>query len=257
MDFSNHVGSHPSLGVVDHVSFVPLGEDACPLSATRAARDFSVAINADESAAVPIYYYGLLSDSQRRLQDLRRALGYFDRPATEPSSVGDVTGRRGASPGATAALVPDVGPMAAFSASRGVMTLGVVPELVRNLNVRFRCEPAAATGDRGALEATCRRALATAVTRRIRVPGLVEALTLPYGSVGAADEAVAVEVACNLLRPRQHSTEQVEAAARALFERFLSETDGASSGSWKLTDIYTTGPDEDGLLELLAASERR
>ncbi len=134
------------------------------------------------------------------------------------------------------------------------MTLGVVPELVRNLNVRFRCEPAAPSGDRGALEATCRRALATAVTRRIRVPGLVEALTLPYGSSG---EAVAVEVACNVLRPRQHSAQRVEAAARALFERFLSETDGASSGSWQLTDIYTTGPDEDGLLELLAASERR
>lgn len=251
MDFSRHVGSHPSLGAVDHVSFAPLGEDACSLSATLAARDFSAAINADESATVPIYYYGLLSDSQRRLQDIRRALGYFDGPT------GDAVGRCAASQETTAALAPDVGSTATYSARRGIMTLGVVPELVRNLNGRFRFEPAAAaSGDRDAAEATCRRALAAAVTRRIRVPGLVEALTLPYGSLGTSGEAITVEVACNLLRPRQHSEEQVEAAVRVWFERFLSENDGALAGRWQLTDVYTTGPDERSLLELLAASGR-
>lgn len=242
------------------MSFVPLGKDACARSATQAARDFSAALNADESVALPVYYYGLVSASQRRLQDIRRAFGYFEQPMSEMAAVaglGDLVGRRAASLQAASALTPDEGSIATYTSRRGIMTLGVVPELVRNLNFRFRCRLVAAHGDRGAAEAQCRRALSAAVTKHTRIAGLVEALTLPYGSRDVDDETIAVEVACNLLRPRQHSEERVEAAVRTLFDRFVSECDGARTGRWRLTDVYTTGPDEGSLLDLLAARVHR
>ena len=70
LDMRTHRGSHPTLGVVDHVSVFPLGSTPM-VDAVETAR----AIGADLASQVPILFYGKIND--RSLAETRRQTSYF------------------------------------------------------------------------------------------------------------------------------------------------------------------------------------
>eukprot|EP01031_Cornospumella_fuschlensis_P025515 gene25515-30805_t len=165
IDFHKHAGAHPSLGVVDHVCFSPLGDfsnqENPMLSVASLARSFGQAIN--HISRVPVYYYGHATEDSRRLRDVRRSLGYFGTP----TAAGGINTNR-------AALVPDIGALS--DPHKGIMCIGAVP-LVVNCNMRFRPQDP--------------RDKVLRVTQAVRSHD-VEALTLQH-------QDGAYEVACNLL----------------------------------------------------------
>eukprot|EP01031_Cornospumella_fuschlensis_P026196 gene26196-31633_t len=165
IDFQKHTGTHPSLGVVDHVCFSPLGglnnQDNPMPSVASLARSFGQAIN--DISGVPVYYYGHATADSRRLKDVRRSLGYFGTP----TAASGININR-------AALVPDIGALP--DPHKGIMCIGAVP-LVVNCNMRFRPQDP--------------RDMVLRVTQAVRSHD-VEALTLRH-------QDGAYEVACNLL----------------------------------------------------------
>lgn len=119
IDFTQHQGTHPTLGTVDHISFVPL-ENATMLDATNVAQSFCQSFV--ESFQVPIYTYGELSPTKLKLKDLRKQLGYFGVSSTQSTS----------SP-----PVADFVPSITNTINHGITCVGVVP-FVLNFNIRFR-----------------------------------------------------------------------------------------------------------------------
>lgn len=233
VDFRLHRGTHPTLGAVDHVCFSPLGsgsvgDSSGPIDQAAAAalgRDFGRALH--EQEAVSVYFYGAASagaeqGAPRALKDVRRELGYFEQ--------GGIAGaeRADALWALMANAAPDLGGGGAGEDAsgfvrRGLTCVGVVP-LVRNFNVRFG--PGAA------------KPLVAQVTRHLREPGCVEALTLPWRD--------RFEVACNL---RSHAPEH---SPEALLHRAveLSAPLGLS-----IEEHYCTGPGVADLLQLLQDRE--
>lgn len=119
IDFTTHQGTHPTLGTVDHISFVPL-ENATISEATQTANAFCRSFM--ESFQVPMYSYGDLSPHKTRLRDLRKELGYFEGQTQAVSS--------------TNILTPTYAPTTR-DATKGIACVGVVP-FVLNFNIRFR-----------------------------------------------------------------------------------------------------------------------
>jgi glutamate formiminotransferase len=74
IDFSVHNGTHPTLGAIDHISLSPIGDETMQNTVTAAR---CIAQQLYECKSVPIYYYGALSPTNARLQDIRRSLNYF------------------------------------------------------------------------------------------------------------------------------------------------------------------------------------
>ena len=123
IDFTSHSGTHPSLGVIDHVCFFPLGSMPMEKVVMQAKR-FASEINSSEN--IPTYYYGEASPlssctNKIKLKDIRKSLGYFD--STFPNLK-------------NCPYPPDLGPTA-IDHSKGVMCVGTVP-FVQNFNIRFQ-----------------------------------------------------------------------------------------------------------------------
>lgn len=235
IDFGQHQGTHPALGSVDHVCFSQLGADGSGSpTASKLGRDFGRALN--EQEGVDVYFYGGASPgadtgSPRSLRDIRSDLGYFSAEphvGAERAHALRALVRLGAQSGTggPALCAPESGGEAEATsrfASKGVTCVGVVP-LVRNLNMRFA--------------RTDSKALVARVTAGVRVPGAVEALTLPWQDC--------FEVACNLRSSApEHSPEAVLARALAL----------AAPLGLTLETHYCTGPGEAELLQLLQDRE--
>lgn len=70
LDFTQHQGTHPTLGVVDHICFSPLGSTTIQEASTM-AKMFAMQLN--EVNRVPIYFYGGLSSKLVKLADLRKS----------------------------------------------------------------------------------------------------------------------------------------------------------------------------------------
>ncbi len=71
LDISKHQGSHPRIGIIDVVPFIPI-KNITEEDLTLMVRAFSKRISA--SFDVPIFYYGMLSSNheQKTLHDLRK-----------------------------------------------------------------------------------------------------------------------------------------------------------------------------------------
>jgi len=128
IDFTQHQGTHPTLGTVDHISFVPL-ENSTISDATLVAKSFCQSFI--DSFQVPIYSYGELSSTKKKLKNLRKELGYFDQSQIQ-SSV----------PSVSSVPVPDYVTSSSPSSihqniRHGLTCVGVVP-FVLNFNIRFR-----------------------------------------------------------------------------------------------------------------------
>ncbi|KAL6975793.1 hypothetical protein U1Q18_024589 [Sarracenia purpurea var. burkii] len=172
VDFELHCGSHPRLGVVDHICFHPLG---CTSLDQTAAIAKSLAADVGSSLQVPTFLYGAANEEGRTLDSIRRELGYF-----KPNSTGNQwVGGPKAEP---LPLKPDVGPAYAVQ-TKGIIVIGATP-WVDNYNV-----PVYSTDI-----ATVRRIAKRVSGRGGKGLPSVQAMALAHG------EDV-IEVACNLLDP--------------------------------------------------------
>jgi glutamate formiminotransferase len=162
LDLSTHHGSHPRIGALDVLPFVPLASVSMPETVALARR---VGATLGERHRLPIYFYGqaATSEARRRLPDVRRD-GYGGLEARLRS----LEGR------------PDAGP-ARFDPRSGAILVGARDILVA-FNVWLETE------DLG---------VARAVARLVRESGgglpAVQALGVPLPSRGI------VQVSMNLL----------------------------------------------------------
>lgn len=236
LNFQDHSGSHPTLGVCDHVTFCPLrsgdkealGEnkdDASGLISTSGiAKDFMKKISSKAS----VFSYGGASDNDIPLATIRRRLGYFNQVTDSADECvydsEDLRARvrecvshatRGDSSHSFSFYEDS---LQELNSAVGVTCVGAIPYIM-NFNVKFD-------------EASDVR-LVKKVTKAVRQLESVEALTLRQGS--------AHEVACNLKNPGMVGPDKV---LRACEEQ-------ARELALTITGAYATGPTEARLLEIL------
>lgn len=180
IDLESQSGAHPRMGVVDDLSFHPVGqatiEDAASL-ARQVASDIACI------AAVPVFLYAAAHPAGKSVGAVRRELGYY-RPnyrgnQWSGSVLPDVL-----------PVKPDVGPAHVVSHKRGATTVGVTP-WIEGYNVPVLCKDVA----------TVRR-ITRGVTGRSGGLPTVQALALFHG-----DDCT--EIAC-LLDPDHASAYQVQ-----------------------------------------------
>lgn len=84
LDLRSHAADHPRLGVLDHVSLHPLGQQATLQQAADAATSLGQQLAA-APFGLPVYYYGAAHPAGRRLAEIRRQLGEQQRLAHLPA----------------------------------------------------------------------------------------------------------------------------------------------------------------------------
>ncbi|KAI3713418.1 hypothetical protein L1987_71995 [Smallanthus sonchifolius] len=185
IDFDLHTGTHPRLGVVDHICFHPLASTSLQqvaMTARALAKDVASILK------VPTYTYGAAHKEQRSLDVIRRELGYFKPNATGHQWSGGL--QSGVLP-----LEPDEGPAQAVKA-KGVVVIGAT-RWVDNYNVPVYCT------DIGTV-----RRIAKGVSGRGGGLASVQSMALVHDDV--------IEVACNLLEPSEVGGDQVQGAVEQL-----------------------------------------
>lgn len=202
IDLESHCGSHPRLGVVDHICFHPLGSTSLELVAGVAK---SLAVDVGSTLQVPTFLYGAAHRSGRKLDSIRRDLGYF-----KPNFAGNQWA--GGPEQRSFPINPDAGPSQAAQ-TKGIVVIGTT-RWVDNYNVPLFTTDIA----------TVRR-----ISKRVseRGGGLcsVQAMALTHG------ENV-IEVACNLLDPNNIGGDLVQLEV----ER-LAEEEGLRVGKGYYTDF--------------------
>ena len=124
IDFRDHKGTHPCLGIVDHVYFTSLG----PLLKDRAkdaALSFSRKLT--DNLRIPTYLYGAASPTRSSLADIRRDFGYFSQKTSGCPTTETVLPR--------VVRTQDFGPPVSEE-SLGICCVGAIP-LVVNFNMRY------------------------------------------------------------------------------------------------------------------------
>ncbi|KAG0457353.1 hypothetical protein HPP92_022510 [Vanilla planifolia] len=173
IDLAKHIGSHPRLGVVDHICFHPLGEASLDQVSALAK---SVAADIGSKLQVPTFLYGAAHEEERALDSIRRELGYFKSNLSFRHEFFEVK--------------PDAGP-SRLNPANGVVVVGAT-RWVQNYNVPIWCT---------------NMEVARRIARRVsgRGGGLetVQALALAHGDGW-------VEVACNLLDPGKVWADQIQ-----------------------------------------------
>ncbi|KAM0952300.1 putative 5-formyltetrahydrofolate cyclo-ligase, Glutamate formimidoyltransferase [Dioscorea sansibarensis] len=197
IDLELHSGTHPRVGVVDHICFHPLAQASLDLAAGLAK---SVAADIGHNLQVPTFVYGAAHETGKTLDTIRRELGYF-----KPSSKENLW--TGGLPADALPSKPDHGP-AELTGSKGVVIVGAT-HWVDNYNV-----PVLTTN----IEAVRR------VARRVseRGGGLqsVQAMGLLHGENST-------EVACNLLDSSRVGAHQVQLEIQKLaLEEGLAVAEG-------------------------------
>ncbi|PKA52618.1 Putative pentatricopeptide repeat-containing protein [Apostasia shenzhenica] len=181
VDLKRHFGTHPRLGIVDHICFHPLAQVSLDHAAGLAK---SLAADIGRRLKVPTYLYGAAHEGGRALHSIRRELGYF-KPNLEGSKWAG-----GLQPNLFYAKKPDEGPCEANPA-RGVVVVGAT-NWVDNYNVPVRSSDIFAV-----------RRIARRVSERGRGLKWVQAIALVHGEGR-------VEVACNLLKSDRIGAGQVQ-----------------------------------------------
>ncbi|XP_078149337.1 formiminotransferase cyclodeaminase-like protein [Carex rostrata] len=202
-DLGLHCGTHPRLGVVDHVCFHPL-RDATLDPVAALAR--SVATRVGEDLAVPTYLYGAAHTSGRTLASIRRQLGYFKPSASQNQWAGSLSPN-------SLNLKPDYGQINPAQNSKGVLTLGAT-KWVDNYNVPIYCT-----------DIECVKRIARQVSER---GGGLESVQ----AMGLVHKEGVMEVACNLLDPGRVGAGRVQAEV----ER-LGRKEGLNVGNGYFTDF--------------------
>jgi Formiminotransferase domain, N-terminal subdomain len=246
-DGGDDVHPHPTVGIVDHISVLPLASsdsdvDAGASSSSAAAAWAALQIGHELErtrlggpARTPpkVLYYGLAHPDRKSLAAVRREETNFFRSARPKSRSKD---------GATSEPVTAAAAEAAEAEAAGgelepgVVVVGAPPHFVENWNVRL---------------SNCPRAVAAALTKHVRGlgdtgAGIVEALTLPY-----AHEQW--EVACNVLRSDLVSSQDVDACARAWLQNAAAHDEATSSNGVEIVASYRVGTTAQQCREALRA----
>ncbi|WOL15121.1 hypothetical protein Cni_G23902 [Canna indica] len=215
IDLESHSGTHPRLGVVDHICFHPLAQASLDQTAVIAksvatdigqelqgaccfvqCRKFDLVVYSIDfiiylvlQNVVPTYLYGAAHEGGRTLDSIRRELGYF-----KPNSSGNLW--TGGLKTVMMDLKPDAGPLQP-SPEKGVVVIGAT-RWVDNYNVPVWCTD---------IEAI--RKIARKVSERGGGLNSVQAMALAHGDN-------CVEVACNLLDPSIIGAYQVQCEVQRL-----------------------------------------
>ncbi|XP_043690344.1 formimidoyltransferase-cyclodeaminase-like isoform X1 [Telopea speciosissima] len=202
IDLESHLGSHPRLGVVDHICFHPLGQTSLDQVAQLAK---VVAAYIGTELQVPTFLYGAAHKEGRKLDSIRRELGYF-----KPNSEGNQWA--GGPLSESLPMNPDEGPSQA-ARGKGVVVIGAT-RWVDNYNVPVF------SSDINAVRRIAKRVSA-------RGGGLesVQAMALSHG-------VDLIEVACNLLEPNRVGADEVQLEV----ER-LAREEGMAVGKGYFTDF--------------------
>lgn len=209
IDLRLHTGTHPRLGVIDHICFHPLKTSSSSDNNMHqpSAIAKSVAADIGTKLQVPVFLYGGAARLQqgRPLDSIRRELGYF-----RPNSTGNhqwVGGLAGSLP-----LNPDEGP-SEVPPAKGVVLIGAT-SWVENYNV-----PICSTD----------MAIAKRIARKVSARGgglqSVQAMALAHG-----DDSI--EVACNLLEPDIVGAHQLQLQLES-----LAAKEGLIAGKGYFTDL--------------------
>ncbi|WOG98774.1 hypothetical protein DCAR_0418119 [Daucus carota subsp. sativus] len=201
IDLGLHQGSHPRLGVVDHICFHPLASSTLDQIAGTAK---SVAAEVGLRLQVPTFLYGAAHEEGKSLDSIRRDLGYF-----KPNLGGNLWA--GGLQSNVLPLKPDEGPTEAIEA-KGVVVIGAT-RWVDNYNIPVL------SGD----IATVRRIAKRVSGRGGGLPS-VQSMALVHGDV--------TEVACNLLEPTKVGGTQVQHEVEA-----LAGEEGVAVGKGYFTDF--------------------
>ncbi|KAL0903983.1 hypothetical protein M5K25_026049 [Dendrobium thyrsiflorum] len=186
IDLGSHCGTHPRLGVVDHICFHPLAESTLDQSAGLAK---IVAEAIGHRLQVPTFLYGAAHEEGRSLDSIRRDLGYF-----KPNSDGHqwISG-----PSVDlSCFKPDNGP-SQVDPARGMVVIGAT-RWVGNYNVPVRSTDINAV-----------RQIAKRISGRGGGFESVQALALAHGEN-------CFEVACNLLEPDRVGADRVQLEVQRL-----------------------------------------
>ncbi|XP_012088348.1 formimidoyltransferase-cyclodeaminase isoform X1 [Jatropha curcas] len=201
IDLELHCGSHPRLGVVDHICFHPLTHSSLDHAADIAK---SLAVDVSSSLQVPTFLYGAANEQGRTLDLIRRELGYF-KPNSGNQWIGGPKSEY-------LSVKPDEGP-AQVTREKGVVVIGAT-QWVDNYNVPVFSTDIAAV-----------RRIAKRVSGRGGGLTSVQTMALTHG-----DDVI--EVACNLLEPSKVGGERVQQEV----ER-LAEEEGVAVGKGYFTDF--------------------
>ncbi|KAJ1698454.1 hypothetical protein LUZ63_006966 [Rhynchospora breviuscula] len=128
IDLRLHEGTHPRLGVVDHILFHPLGASTLDKTAELCK---SIAVIIGRLLKVPIYLYGAAHSEGRTLDSIRRDLGYFQPNSDGRQWIGDLNTD-------ISFVKPDEGPLE-IDPSKGLITIGASP-WVGSCNVPIHSE---------------------------------------------------------------------------------------------------------------------
>ncbi|CAJ1956512.1 unnamed protein product [Sphenostylis stenocarpa] len=202
IDFEVHSGTHPRLGVVDHICFHPLLDASLDQAATTAR---CLATEMGSNLQVPTYLYGAAHEEGRTLDSIRRVFGYFKPNSSENQWTGGLKSD-------SLPLNPESGP-SQVTPAKGVVVIGAT-NWVDNYNVPLL------SSDINAV-----RRIAKRVSGRGGGLPSVQAMALAHG------EGV-VEVACNLLDPNKVGGERVQEEVES-----LAREEGISVGRGYYTDF--------------------
>lgn len=198
IDLGQHQGSHPRLGVVDHICFHPL---VCASLDQISGTAKSLAADVGSSLQVPTFLYGAAHGEGKSLDLIRRELGYF-----KPNLDGNQWA--GGLQSDVLPLMPDEGPVQA----KGVVVIGAT-RWVDNYNIPVFSNNIAAV-----------RRIAKRVSGRGGGLPWVQSMALVHGDV--------TEVACNLLEPTKVGGDQVQLEVKR-----LAGEEGVTVGKGYFTDF--------------------
>ncbi|KAL0406353.1 UNVERIFIED_CONTAM: hypothetical protein Slati_3949200 [Sesamum latifolium] len=202
IDLQMHCGSHPRLGVVDHICFHPLAGVSLDHVAGTAK---SLAADVGSGLQVATFLYGAAHGEGRSLDSIRREMGYF-----KPNSKGNQWA--GGPQSEMLPLNPDEGPARAVQ-RKGVVVVGAT-NWVDNYNVPIFTDDMAAV-----------RKIAKSVSGRGGGLPSVQAMALAHGKG-------IIEVACNLLETSKAGGREVQLEV----ER-LAREEGMDVGEGYYTDL--------------------
>ncbi|KAK6142505.1 hypothetical protein DH2020_022853 [Rehmannia glutinosa] len=201
IDLGMHCGSHPRLGVVDHICFHPLAGISLDHVAGTAK---SLAADVGSGLQVATFLYGAAHHDGRSLDSIRRELGYFKPNAAGNQWIGGPQSE-------TLQLNPDAGPPRAVQ-KKGVVVVGAT-QWVDNYNVPIF------TNDMDAV-----RKIAKRVSGRGGGLPSVQSMALAHGKS-------IIEVACNLLDTSKVGGDEIQREV----ER-LAREEGMDVGEGYYTD---------------------
>lgn len=202
IDLEMHTGTHPRLGVVDHICFHPLVGTSLDNVAGTAN---SLAADVGSRLQVATFLYGAAHREARTLDSIRRELGYFKPNSGDNQWVGGPKSE-------LLQLSPDEGPPRAVQ-GKGVVVIGATP-WVDNYNVPIFSN-----------DITAVRKIAKRVSGRWGGLQSVQSMALAHG------EGI-IEVACNLLEPSRVGGSQVQVQIEQ-----LAKEEGLEVGKGYYTDF--------------------